>query len=235
MSQVIPSAIGDTQDQLAPKPAMAPRRGVAVGIAVSIVLHVLLIFGYRIGIPPGPVPPGEPARAITVWLRPAPPPVPPALPKEIPPPKVVAKVRPPPKKPKDEEKLAAKAGKPQPAATATATAPLPETAATSQAITLPPPSSPPADPLHPELQPKKFDMEAALKTARKVANEKDPARANLPVAQLDTHPLYPEETETKLARDIKGAKRSDCKDANGAGLLSPLLWMLDKKDHGCKW
>ena len=81
-------------------------------------------------------------------------------------------------------------------------------------------------------------MNAALKTARKVATEKgalqDPARAGTPVAQLDDHPLYPERTETELARKIDGAKRGDCKNT-GAGLLSPLIWLLDKKDHGCKF
>ena len=81
-------------------------------------------------------------------------------------------------------------------------------------------------------------MNAALGTARKLASEKgalqDPARAGTPVAQLDDHPLYPEQRETKLARDIAGAKRGDCKNT-GAGLLSPLIWLLDKKDSGCKF
>ena len=213
-------------------PARSPfgsRRGIAMGIAVSALLHVLLIFGYRLSVPAGPVPP-PPAEAMTVWLRPAPLPVPPVKPKELPPPKAVAKVEPPRKKPREEEKLAAKPG---PAAPATPAAP--PQAAAPQAIAVVPPAGQPADPLHPELQPKKFDMEAALKTARKVASERDPARANLPVGQLDTHPLYPEQTDTKLARDIKGAKRSDCKDSSQGGLLAPLFWMMDKKDSGCKW
>ncbi len=194
-------------------PARSPfgsRRGIAMGIAVSALLHVLLIFGYRLSVPAGPVPPVKP--------------------KELPPPKAVAKVEPPRKKPREEEKLAAKPG---PAAPATPAAP--PQAAAPQAIAVVPPAGQPADPLHPELQPKKFDMEAALKTARKVASERDPARANLPVGQLDTHPLYPEQTDTKLARDIKGAKRSDCKDSSQGGLLAPLFWMMDKKDSGCKW
>jgi hypothetical protein len=203
-----------------------------MGIAVSVLLHLLLIFGYRISITAGPAPAGPPAQAMTVWLRPAPLPVPlpPAKPKELPPPKAVAKVEPPRKKPKDEEKQAAQPSKPAPAAPLTPPGP----AAVPQPITVPTPAGQQADLLHPEQQPKKFDMEAALKTARKVANEKDPARANLPVAQLDTHPLYPEQTEDKLSRDIKSATRPDCRNGGG-GLLAPLIWLMDKKDSGCKW
>lgn len=199
-----------------------------MGIAVSVLLHLLLILGYRISIPPAPLPPG-PAEAMTVWLRPAPPPVPlpPVQPKELPPPKPVARVEPPRKKPSKDEELAAKPSLPAPAESPAAKAP-------PQPITVPTPAGQQADLLHPELQPKKFDMEAALKTARKVANERDPARANLPVGQLDTHPLYPEQTDTKLARDIQGAKRPNCKDIPG-NLLTPLTWLFDKKDSGCKW
>lgn len=95
----------------------------------------------------------------------------------------------------------------------------------SQAITLPPAP----DPLHPELQPKQFDMNAALKTARKVANEKDPARAGLPVAQLDDHPLYPENHETQLQKGVASAKKGDClQKGAGLGLLAPLVWAFDK-------
>jgi outer membrane biosynthesis protein TonB len=210
------------------RPPFGSRRGIVMGIAVSVLLHLLLILGYRISVPPAPPLPA-PAEAMTVWLRPAPPPVPvpPVKPKEAPPPKPVAKVEPPRKKPRKEEELAAKPSSPAPAAPAQAAVP-------PQPITVPP-AGQQADLLHPELAPKKFDMEAALKTARKVASERDPARANLPVGQLDTHPLYPEETDTKLARDIKSAKRPDCKDSSQGGLLAPLFWMMDKKDSGCKW
>jgi hypothetical protein len=198
------------------------RPGVLAGIAVSLALHAFLIFGYRQNPPRTPA--ERPAQAMTVWLQ---------APK---PPAIVAKVEPPPPpkptQPRKREKtgqLAARPDKPAPAS--------------SQAITLPPPATASApstmpDPLHPEEHPKQFDMNAALKTARKVATEKgalqDPARAGTAVAQLDDHPLYPEQTASELARKIDGAKRGDCKNT-GAGLLSPLIWLLDKKDHGCKW
>ncbi|MCU6500843.1 hypothetical protein LPN04_23870 [Rugamonas sp. A1-17] len=204
------------------QPAPMRRPGIAAGIAVSLVLHAALIFGYRLAAPTAPKQP-QPAKAMTVWLRPAEPPKP-----------IVAKVEPPPKpepaQPRKRERpqLAERARTP---AKAEVEVPAPVTA---QAITLPAPASTAPDPLHPELQPKKFDMNAALKTARKEANAKDPARAGLPVAQLDDHPLYPEQRETKLGRDIQGATRPDCRKGGG-GLLAPLIWMLDKKDSGCKF
>lgn len=201
------------------------RPGIGAGIAVSLVLHAALIFGWRLAVPGAPDAP-RPAKAMTVWLQPPTPPKP-----------IVAKVAPPPP-PKPEPVQPRKRERPQvaerasPPKAAAAVEPAPAPAA-AQAITLPPASTAP-DPLHPELQPKKFDMNAALKTARKEANAKDPARAGLPVAQLEDHPLYPEQRDSQLARDIKGAKRPDCKNT-GAGLLSPLIWLLDKKDSGCKF
>ena len=208
-----------------------PRRpGIVAGIAISLALHALLIFVYRLAAPTAQPVPERPARTMTVWLQAPKPPEP-----------VVAKVEPPPKpvqtrkREKIEKAEVAQSGKPAPAASGAIT-PSTEPATTqvnTQAITLPPSSTAP-DPLHPEEHPKKFDMNAALQTARKVANEKDPARAGTPVAQLDDHPLYPEQHETQLARGVASAKRGDCRNT-GAGLLSPLIWLMDKKDHGCKW
>jgi hypothetical protein len=197
------------------------------GVTVSVVLHVLLIFGYRLTAPQAPaeLPPRE---AMTVWL--VPPPKPPAP--------VVLKLEPPPVKqaqPLEREKKVevARASKPAPAETVEDKP--------SQAVTLPAPTpaNNPPDPLYPEQQKaqqaRQFDMNAALKTARKVANEKDPARAGLPVAQLDDHPLYPEQTGTELATKMEGAKRKSCLNQPGGNLLTPLFWLLEKKDHGCKF
>ena len=207
------------------EPARLRRPGMVWGIAVSVVLHALLIFGYRLTEPraPAELPPRE---SMTVWL------VPPPKPPERAP--VVVKLEPPPVKqaqPRERDKKVkvARAGKPAPADTAEDKP--------SQAITLPAPANNLPDPLYPEQQkqqPKQFDMNAALKTARKVANEKDPARAGLPVAQLDDHPLYPERTAGELATKMEGAKRKDCLTQPG-NLLTPLFWLLEKKDHGCKF
>ncbi len=212
-------------------PAFPVRPSIAIGLAVSILLHALLIFGYRIPIPAGPVLSGPPAAALTVWLRPAAPPLPgpPAKPKELPPPKTVAKLAPPRKRAQDAAKFATEPSQLAPAAPET-----PPGQGMPAPLTVPTPAGQQADLLLPEQQAKKFDMEAALKTARKLANERDPARANLPLGQLDTHPLYPEQTDSKLARDIKSGARPDCKNSAG-GLLAPLIWMMDRKDSGCKW
>lgn len=209
------------------QPAPLRRPGIVAGIAVSLVLHAALIFGWRLAAPSAPDEP-RPAKAMTVWLQPPPPPKP-----------IVAKVEPPPppkREPlpprKRERPQVAERTSPPKAAVAATVEPTPAPAA-AQAITLPPASTAP-DPLHPELEPKKFDMNAALKTARKEANAKDPARAGLPVAQLEDHPLYPEQRDSKLARDIKGAARPSCLKESG-NLLTPLFWLLDKKDSGCKF
>ncbi|NGZ83291.1 hypothetical protein [Duganella aceris] len=198
--------------------------GVVAGIAVSLLLHALLLFGYRMTPPEAPA--TQPARPLTVWLQP---------PK---PPEIVAMVEPPPPPKPKLKPTQPRIGAPIREPVERPSQPAP---ATAQTITLPATPNAPStapDPLHPEEPPKKFDMNAALKTARKVATEKgalqDPARAGTPVAQLDDHPLYPERTETELARKIDGAKRGDCKNT-GAGLLSPLIWLMDKKDSGCKW
>jgi hypothetical protein len=77
-----------------------------------------------------------------------------------------------------------------------------------------------------------FDLDAARKAARTVANEPDPAKAGTPLERL---PPKPYETETRLERAIKAAKRPDCKDGVPGGLLAPIYLAMDKKDSGCKW
>jgi hypothetical protein len=192
------------------QPSLRRRPGIVAGIAVSLVLHAVLLFGYRLSKPDVHE---QPARTMTVWLQPAkPPPPPPPREKQEKP--EVAKAA-----PRARSTPAPQAAEPQPVVAAQVTP------AESQAITLPPAP----DPLHPELQPKQFDMNAALKTARKVANEKDPARAGLPVAQLDDHPLYPENHETQLQKGVASAKKGDClQKGAGLGLLAPLVWAFDK-------
>lgn len=216
---------------LSEMPQLRRRPGIALGLAVSLLLHAILIFGYRVTLPAGP-PLGTPAQPMTVWLHPAPPPIP-LAPPQAPPAPTVARVVPPPRSlPKTQAARKKPEAEPR---TAQSSPPAPAIApGAPQAITVPSQANQPVDPFHPEQGPKKFDMDAALKTARKVANEPDPARANMPVAQLDKKPLYPESHETQLSRDIRDAKRPDCKNT-GAGLLSPLIWLMDKKDSGCKW
>lgn len=199
-------------------PDRRPRPGVAAGIAVSLALHALLLFAYRLPAD-APAPPPR-TKVMTVWLQPPKPPV------------AIAQVAPPPPdKAAPRQRPAPAPATARPAATTATT-----TTAAVPALEQPPVAAqaPAPDPLYPDQQPKQFDMNQALKTARKVATEKDPAKAGTLTAQLEAHPLYPEPRPSELAQRIDAAKRPDCKNT-GAGLLSPLIWLLDKKDHGCKF
>ena len=216
------------------------------GVAVSVALHLLLIFGYRLTAPKAP-PELPPKESMTVWLMqprptaPAPvdiePPAKPALPAQP----IQQPVR---KQTEAPTKAAARQPAPattpaEPAATAAENPPpqpiTPATPATSPASSAPDPLYPQQQQQQQQQQSRQFDMNAALKTARKVANEKDPARAGTAVAQLDDHPLYPEQNANELATKMAAAKRQGCLEGNGGGnLLTPLFWLLHKKDHGCK-
>ena len=217
------------------------RPGIVWGVAVSVVLHGLLIFGYRLSAPKA-LPELPPRETMTVWLmpqqRPAPAPV------RIEPPTKPTQPTQRPARRQTEAPTSAVASRPAPAAKPVEPATTAADNPPPQAITPPTPATAPAsnapDPLYPpqqqqqQQQSQRFDMNAALKTARKVANEKDPARAGTAVAQLDDHPLYPEQNTTELAAKIKGAKRESCLNQPGGNLLTPLFWLLEKKDHGCK-
>jgi hypothetical protein len=78
----------------------------------------------------------------------------------------------------------------------------------------------------------RFNLDSARDVARRVANEPDPARKGTALERLPPPPL---QTESKLERGIKEAKRPDCKDGVPGGLLAPLFLAMDKKDSGCKW
>lgn len=194
------------------------RRSIALGIAVSLLLHGALIYLWRHVQPSVPPDTAPRVESIAVWIRPlaTKPPPPPV---EVIKPKREAK-------PVSKPKLAAARETP-----AVATAP----AASPQAITVVPasPATPAASADTFTQETPKFDMEAARKTARKMAGERDPSKAGTAVGQIPDKPL---QTETQLARDIAQGKRGDCRTAYaGAGLLAPVLMLLDKKDSGCKW
>lgn len=188
-----------------------PRRpGIIVGVAISLVLHAALLFGYRLSSPPAPQ---QPARTMTVWLqRPTPP-------------KVVAKVQPSPARPEPQRKREpARAAPPVRAPAAVVQQAPTQPSSEPQAITVLPREQ---DPLYADQQQKKFNMDEALKTARSVAKEK--AKPGTLAAQLESHPLYPEDHQTQLQKGVASAKKYDCLQAGaGAGLLAPLVWALDK-------
>ena len=194
------------------------RRSIVLGIAVSLLLHGALIYLWRHVQPAARIDTAPRVESIAVWIRPlaAKPPPPPV---EVIKPKREAK-------PVSKPKLATARETP-----AAATAP----AASPQAITVVPasPATPAASADTFTQESPKFDMEAARKTARKMAGERDPSKVGTAVGQIPDKPL---QTETQLARDIAQGKRGDCRSAYaGAGLLAPVLMLLDKKDSGCKW
>lgn len=196
------------------RPAQLRRPGIIAGVAISLVLHAVLLFGYRLSSPSAPQSPG---RSMTVWLQP------PA------PPKIVAKVEPAPAKTdpqrKREPRGPAQQAAPRertPAAVAQQTPPQPSSAA--QAITVLPREQ---DPLYADQQERKFNMDEALKTARSLAKEK--AKPGTLAAQLESHPLSAEDNQTQLQKGIAGAKKYDCLQAGaGMGILAPLAWAFDK-------
>lgn len=187
--------------------APARRHHLLLGAGV-LLLHVALLYGWRYAKPP-PLPDAGPkVESVAVWIRPLavkppPPPVDTAGPKREPKPVRAASARP----------SVAPPAEPSP-----------------NAITLAPAATPAETPA---AQTPKFDMTAALSTARKVAGERDPSKVGTAVGQIPDKPL---QTETQLARDIASGKRGDCRTAYaGAGLLAPVMMLLDKKDSGCKW
>jgi hypothetical protein len=196
---------------------MPSRRSMVLGIAVSVLLHGALVYLWRHVPPPVAPDAGPRVESIAVWIRPlaAKPPAPPV---EVVQPKREAR-------PIIEPRRAATRAVPTPAA---ATAPAPSLPAITLAPATPAANS---DTLPQETA--KFDMEAARKTARKMAGERDPSKVGTAVGQIPDQPLA---TQTRLARDIAQGKRGDCRTAYaGAGLLAPVLMLLDKKDSGCKW
>ena len=197
---------------------MPKGRGIVLGIGVSLLLHGALIYLWRHVQPAARIDTAPRVESIAVWIRPlaAKPPPPPV---EVVKPKREAK-------PISKPKLATARQTP-----AAATAP----ASSPQAITVVPasPATPTASPDTYTQETPKFDMEAARRTARKMAGERDPSKVGTAVGQIPDKPL---QTETQLARDIAQGKRGDCRTAYaGAGLLAPVLMLLDKKDSGCKW
>lgn len=100
-----------------------------------------------------------------------------------------------------------------------------------------PPATPVTEPVAASTPPAPaFDREAALSSARRIATEGEPFRAGMALAQAPARPVYGETKDEKLGRAIAGAKRGNCLGPNAGGsLLTPLMWLIDKKDGGCKF
>ena len=200
---------------------------VGAAVALSLLLHAMLLYGPRWN-KALPAQAADVVPPLTVWLVPAPP-------KPIPAPMAPAI--------KADINAATKAA--HKSATKSATKPAPPSRHTAKAAPLIQsmavtalPSAPPAAttalaPAPSEAPPAPtFNMDGALATARRIANERDPARANTAVGQIPEKPL---KSDSDLARNIGSGARPNCKDGLPGGLLAPIFLLLDKKDSGCKW
>ncbi len=98
--------------------------------------------------------------------------------------------------------------------------------------TVPPSSTAPQPEKH-------LDMNAVYGSVKSAVAEVDRENAETPTGQLAAKPLYPPESGNKIGKMIDGTTRADCKDqVEGYGLFTPvavLATLLDKKDSGCKW
>lgn len=188
-------------------------RRLAAGIALSLAVHALVLNVQRGAARRGA---DEAPHSIDVRLRPLPPPPAPA-----PAPRLEEPPAPLPSTPAPRPLRRAQPRAPRPliAVDPTPTPSQPDPFSVPQA-----PASEPATP--------RFDVDAARKMARSLANIRDPAREGTAIGQFPDKPL---ETETRAARAIGAAKRRNCKDGVPGGLLAPLLLLADKKDSGCKW
>ncbi len=182
---------------------------VAACVAVSLAVHALLLAVYRQ--PRAAAAPAHTVEPLTVRLQAAP-----ETPREAKP----APARP--------------AARPEPVAK-----PAPRALTPRRIIAVPPqPAAPEEKPFAVDTPPAdvapapRFDLDAARDVARRVANEPDPARIGTALERLPPPPL---QTESKLERGIKAAKRPLCKDGVPGGLLAPIFLAMDKKDGGCKW
>jgi hypothetical protein len=196
------------------EPSRQRRQRIALGVAVSLVLHALLLAAYRNKPASVDTIDVAPSRSIAVWLRP--------------PPVAV---------PERQKAPAAQAAPPAPAARAQrrrqrVIAVTPERAAPSRPEPFVVEPEPEPTPETGDAAAPRFDPDAARKMARELATAPDPTRAGTAVGQF---PAKPYATETKAARAISQTRRRDCKDGLPGGLLGPLIILMDKKDSGCQW
>lgn len=181
------------------------RATAAALLAASVLLHVAALLFLLDMLAPRRGQERPSTAMEVVWATPAEPVVVPPIDDPLPRPKV---------------RLAPRRAVARPADTARQAAPAPVAAAEVAAPARPEPV---------------FDRQAALAAARKLAGEADPARAGTVGAELDARKVVAETETERLGRAIASGKRSDCVKANGGGsLLTPLLWLLDKKGSGCK-
>ena len=206
---------------------------IGAGVALSIAVHAVLLALYRTpAVSPAP-PASEP---LTVRLRAAPVPSPAPVPVPVPIPAPVQPSVPRAETPAAPKPAPRSRSAERPARRVIAVDPqvrqsVRQSAEDTYPVETAPEPPQAAAPDTPAAAPR-FDVDAARKTARLVANEPDPAKKGTALERLPPPPL---QTENKFERAIKSAKRRDCKDGVPGGLLAPLFLAMDKKDSGCKW
>ncbi|GGB97076.1 hypothetical protein [Pseudoduganella buxea] len=185
------------------------RPAFAVGLLVSVLLHVLLLWFLRL--PSAPVMPSDTrpwTQPLTVRLVPPPPP-----------PVVVERTTPTSPAPARRERT-----RPERSQAVTVT---PRQAASETAApTVPEPVPQPEEP--------RVDLDAARAAARGMANDLDPPATNWAAEKLNKGKEWRETRDEKLGKAVARSARPECRDT-GAGLLSPLVWLMDKKGSGCKF
>lgn len=196
-----------------------PRRGgLVAGIAVSILLHVLLLAMLRAP----SAPPAQPdarrwTQPLTIRIVPPPPPPEPVTRAEPPKPPVAKRDKP--------------VTRPAPARAAPGRTESDKAERTEMTVVSPKPAE-----AAPSDSAPTFDPDAARAAARAMANDLDTPSGNWVGEKLKKEKERQETRDERLGRNIAGSARPDCKTAYaGAGLLAPLIMLMDKKDSGCKF
>ncbi|MBV8666887.1 MAG: hypothetical protein JO269_10435 [Burkholderiaceae bacterium] len=195
-------------------PAGIHLRRVATGLALSLLLHGMLIAWIRHHAFFEPHPSASEKRvAIEVLL---PPPVPPPIPQ-----------------PSPMEISTKPAVKKNLSKTVVASTPVTQAAPEN----LPPVAASPApESPAPETH---IDIESVRGSLGAIVAEVDREQLETPLGQVRLKPQFAPQAEHKIEKAIAETARPDCRDTvTGHGLLTPLFaaaTLLDKKDSGCKW
>ena len=190
-------------------PRVASTR-VLIGVVLSIIAHVVILYLGRPTPQPAMAPPLVPAPIVLRLQPPAP--------AELPTPVVAAE-------PAARSKPATAPRAPR---RVIAVAPKPAASAAPEVVVEAQPAETPA--------PKKFDLDAARATARIVGVQDAPNADDAPLGRLKKQQQANEiRSESKAAQAISAAKRGDCKDGLPGGLLAPLIMLTQKAGTGCKW
>jgi len=206
--------------------ATAGRAG--AGVAVSILLHLMLLMALRDRVFPN-AERVQPAQRMTLEVflpplkRPAPAPEAPATPRLA----IPRTSEPPP--PKHHAVPHAEPSVQQ----SRTTNPSTELSTESPTASSTPPPAP--ERAQREAPSHYIDPDAALANVPGILKQLDNEKRKLPVGQLMDKPLYGPDEESRLGHRMAQAGRSDCLKDGGAGLLTPLIWLAQKKGTGCKW